>query len=135
MTHAEKPQRLVIDLSPAPAPDEESVRAWAAAQSVFVSGVIGGMEPERKAAAEAILRVDARAVLFEKFGGMDDDAEDAYLANVAASDIYLGVLGRHHHLQLQRRRPAQRSGRGHLRRQRQPHGLLRRPGAGLQRRR
>ncbi len=94
MTRAEQPQRLVIDLSPAPASDEESVRAWAAAQSVFVSGVIGGMEAERKAAAEAILRLDARAVLFEEFGGMDDDAEDAYLANVAASDIYLGVLGR-----------------------------------------
>lgn len=52
------------------------------------------MEAERKAAAEAISRAGARAVLFEDFGGMDDDAEDAYLANVATSDIYLGVLGR-----------------------------------------
>lgn len=93
MMSREQPERLLVDLSPAPAPDEAFVRAWAAAQSVFVSGVIGGMEAERRAAAEGIARVGARAVLFEDFGGMDDDAEDAYLANVAASDVYLGVLG------------------------------------------
>lgn len=93
MMRREEPERLLVDLSPAPAPDEESVRAWAAGQSVFISGVIGGMEAERKAAAQGASRVGARAVLFEDFGGMDDDAEDAYLANVAASDVYLGVLG------------------------------------------
>lgn len=94
MMRREQPERLLVDLSPAPVPDEESVRAWAAGQSVFVSGVIGGMEAERKAAVDGTTRVGARAVLFEEFGGMDDDAEDAYLAHVAASDIYLGVLGR-----------------------------------------
>lgn len=94
MMRAEEPELLLADLSPAAALDEASVRAWAAEQSVFVSGVIGGMEAERRAAAEAIAKVGARAVLFEDFGGMDDDAEAAYLANVVSSDIYLGVLGR-----------------------------------------
>ena len=94
MTRAEQPAPLLVDRSPSPALEEMSVRSWAAEQSVFISGVIGGIEDERKAAAEAIVRVGARAVLFEEFGGMDDDAEDAYLASVTASDIYLGVLGR-----------------------------------------
>ncbi len=83
----QQPERLLVDLSPAPPPDEESLGAWAATQSVFISGVIGGMEAERRAAAEVTARVGARAVLFEEFGGMDDDAEDAYLAKVASSDI------------------------------------------------
>jgi hypothetical protein len=93
MIWREQPERFLVDLSPALPAGEDSVRGWAAGQSVFVSGVIAGMEEERKAAVDAITSVGARAVMFEEFGGMDDDAEDAYLANVAASDIYLGVLG------------------------------------------
>ena len=84
---------LVIDLSPAPAPEEAAVRAWATSQTVFVSSVMVGMSAERRAAAEAIAAVGAVPVLFEDFGGMDDDPEDAYLGNVAASDIYVGLLG------------------------------------------
>jgi hypothetical protein len=32
--------------------------------------------------------------MFEQFGGRDADPEDAYLAEVETSDIYLGILGR-----------------------------------------
>lgn len=93
MSTSDMAEPLLVDLSPAPSPDDASVRAWAADQSVFVSSVIGGMKAERRAAADAIASVGAEPVLFENFGGMDDDAEDAYLGNVAASDIYLGILG------------------------------------------
>jgi len=91
---SQTPESLVIDLSPAPAVDEAAVRSWGADQSVFVSSFIADMGAERRAAAAGVAAVGATPVLFEDFGGMDDDAEDAYLANVAASDIYLGILGR-----------------------------------------
>jgi hypothetical protein len=87
------PERLLVDLSPAPPPDEAEVRTWATGQSVFVSSVITGMTDERKASAQGIAAVGATPVLFEDFGGMDDDPEDAYLGQVARSDIYLGILG------------------------------------------
>ena len=84
---------LLVDLSPAPPPDDGEVRAWAGSQSVFVSSVMAGMSAEREAAVSAITKVGARPLLFEAFGGMDDDPEDAYLGNVASSDIYVGILG------------------------------------------
>lgn len=87
------PEALLVDLSPAPPPDEAEVRSWAIGQSVFVSSVITGMTDERKACAQGIAAVGAVPVLFEDFGGMDDDPEDAYLGQVASSDIYIGVLG------------------------------------------
>jgi len=87
------PEQLLVDLSPAPPPDEAEVRAWATGQFVFVSSVISGMTDERKTSAQGIAAVGAVPVLFEDFGGMDDDPEDAYLGQVASSDIYLGVLG------------------------------------------
>jgi hypothetical protein len=85
--------RLLVDLSPAPPVRDEELQAWAADQSVFVSSVMAGMRTEREAAVAAIDAVGATPVWFEGFGGMDDDPEDAYLARVAASDIYLGILG------------------------------------------
>lgn len=88
------PERLLVDLSPAPPLDDASVRVWAAGQTVFISSVIVGMEAERRAAAQAASGVGATSQLFERFGGRDDDPEDAYLGSVAASDIYLGLLGR-----------------------------------------
>ncbi len=94
MSTSQTPETLVIDLSPAPAVDEAAVLSWGADQSIFVSSVIDGMGAERRAAAAGITAIGATPVLFEDFGGTDDDAEDAYLANVAASDIYLGILGR-----------------------------------------
>jgi hypothetical protein len=60
---------------------------------VFVSSVTGGMTAEREAAVRAVTTVGAQPVWFEAFGGMDDDPEDAYTAQVASSDIYLGILG------------------------------------------
>jgi hypothetical protein len=87
------PEQLLVDLSPAPPPDEGEIRAWAAGQSVFVSSVMTGMTNERKACAQAISAVGAVPILFEDFGGMDDDPEDAYLSQVASADIYLGILG------------------------------------------
>ena len=82
-----------MDLAPAPPPTDTEVRAWAAEQRVFVSSVMGGMTAEREAAVRAISNVGARPVWFEAFGGIDDDPEDAYTAQVASSDIYLGILG------------------------------------------
>jgi hypothetical protein len=84
---------LLVDLSPAPPPDDQELRAWASMQSVFVSSVMGGMSSERQAVVEAIRAVGARPIFFEDFGGMDDDPEGAYLGNVASSDIYIGILG------------------------------------------
>ena len=69
------------------------MRAWAADQHVFVSSVMAGMTAEREAAVGAIGSIGAHPVWFEAFGGMDDDPEDAYTAQVASSDVYLGILG------------------------------------------
>jgi hypothetical protein len=35
-----------------------------------------------------------RPVMFEEFGGRDADPEEAYLAEVEGSDIYIGILGK-----------------------------------------
>lgn len=51
------------------------------------------MGEERRAAVAAISEVGAEPVWFEGLGGRDQDAEQAYLSEVAASDIYVGVLG------------------------------------------
>ncbi len=48
---------------------------------------------ERRAVADAVRAVGATPVMFEQFGGRDGDAEDAYLAEVETSDIYITVLG------------------------------------------
>lgn len=89
----EQDEPLLVDLSAAAPLDNVTVRAWAATQTVFVSSVIVGMEAERAATGEAAERLGAVAQLFERFGGRDDDPEDAYLGAVAASDIYIGLLG------------------------------------------
>jgi hypothetical protein len=73
-------------------PDTET-RAWAADKRVFISSVIKGLEEERSAATSAIRSVGAQPVSFETFGGRDEAAEVAYLAEVASSDIYVGILG------------------------------------------
>jgi Domain of unknown function (DUF4062) len=87
------PERLVVDLSRAPPPDDAEVRAWAAEQSVFISSVMVGMKAEREAVAGAVHGVGSTPIWFETFGGMDDDPEDAYQGKVATSDIYVGILG------------------------------------------
>jgi hypothetical protein len=55
---------------------------------------MGELSSLRKRLAAAIVEAGAQPVWFEDFGGRDDDAEVAYLDEVATSTIYLGVLGR-----------------------------------------
>jgi Domain of unknown function (DUF4062) len=90
----ENAQPTVVDRSLPETLSDPDVRSWAANQTVFVSSVMAGMQPERAAAAAAVDRLGGRAILFERLGGRDDDAETAYLDGVHASDIYLGILGR-----------------------------------------
>ncbi|HEU5402820.1 MAG TPA: DUF4062 domain-containing protein, partial [Terriglobales bacterium] len=86
---------LLIDRSAAAeVPSAESVREWANDKRVFVSSVMSELAEERKAAAAAIRAISAHPVLFEEFGGRDADPEQAYLAEVESSDIYIGILGR-----------------------------------------
>lgn len=87
--------QVLIDVAAAAeTPEEDAVREWLAGQRVFVSSVMDGMEAERQAVAEAVRKVGAKPVLFEEFGGRDDDPSGAYIAEVASSDIYVGILGR-----------------------------------------
>lgn len=84
-----------VDLAAAAArPTPDAVAGWAADQRVFVSSVMGGMTAERRAVVAGIEQVGAQPVWFEGFGGRDDDAELAYLSEVASSTVYVGMLGR-----------------------------------------
>ena len=69
------------------------LRAWMSEQTVFVSSVIAGMTAEREAVRGAVEGMGGKALLFERLGGRDDDAETAYLTGVRSSDIYVGILG------------------------------------------
>lgn len=73
---------------------EADLQAWAADQRVFISSVMGDLTVERSAVAEAIAQLGAHPIWFENFGGRDDDAQDAYLGEVASSSVYLGILAR-----------------------------------------
>ena len=90
-----QPQSLLVDRSSTSInlPNED-VRAWAAGVRVFVSSIIDGMENERSVAAAAIAESGADPVLFERFGGRDDDATQAYLSEVASSHVYVAILGK-----------------------------------------
>lgn len=78
----------------APRPDPATFSSWASDQRLFISSTMGGLTPLRSSLASAIAALGAYPVWFEEFGGRDDDAEVAYLAEVATSTIYLGILGR-----------------------------------------
>ena len=85
---------LNIDLAAAARPlDDEEFRVWAQDQTVFLSSVMFELAEEREAVAAALDALGIRVRWFEEFGGRDDDAEDAYLSEVRASTIYLGLLG------------------------------------------
>ena len=87
--------RIVIDqAAAAEVPGDADVREWAHSQRGFISSVMSEFAGERSAAAEALRTVGVRPVMFEEFGGRDADPEAAYLAEVGASDIYIGILGR-----------------------------------------
>jgi hypothetical protein len=75
-------------------PSAEAVHEWAREKRVFISSVMAEFVAERQAVAAGVRGVGLRAVLFEEFGGRDADPEEAYLAEVEGSDIYIGILGR-----------------------------------------
>jgi hypothetical protein len=85
---------LLIDrAAAAERPGPEAVAEWGAQQRIFVSSVIEGYGDRREAAVAAIEKLGATAVWFERFGGRDSDPNQAYLDEVRASDIYVGLLG------------------------------------------
>lgn len=91
---------LTIDLTAAARrANPERVREWLSAQRVFVSSAMEDTATERRAVAAATEEEGARAVWFEEFG-RDADAEEAYLAEVDSSTIYVAILnqvyGRQH---------------------------------------
>lgn len=71
----------------------QDLAAWGARQRVFVSSLITDMPAERDAARRAIESFGATPVMFEDLGGQDVSAEDAFLAGVRTSNIYVGLLG------------------------------------------
>jgi len=90
-----KSEPLLIDrAAAAELPSTESVREWAREKRAFISSVMTELAEERQAVAAGVRDVGLRAVLFEEFGGRDADPEEAYLAEVEGSDIYIGILGR-----------------------------------------
>jgi Domain of unknown function (DUF4062) len=86
---------LLIDrAAAAELPTADAVREWASERRAFISSVMAELPEERRAAAAGVRAVGLRAVMFEEFGGRDADPEEAYLAEVEGSEIYLGILGR-----------------------------------------
>jgi Domain of unknown function (DUF4062) len=89
-----QPEPLLVDrAAAAEIPSAESVREWARDKRAFVSSVMSELPEERQATAAGVRDVGLRAVLFEEFGGRDSDPEQAYLAEVEGSDIYIGIMG------------------------------------------
>lgn len=97
----EEEERLIIDRgAAAEIPSAESVREWAHGRRGFISSVMSELPHERQAAADAIRALGGTPVMFEQFGGRDADPEDAYLAELETSEIYIGILGRRYGKQL-----------------------------------
>jgi hypothetical protein len=70
--------RLVVDRGAATEPiSEEEFRAWAREQRVFISSVMEELSEERRAVADHIEDLGFEPVLFERFGGREDDAQAA----------------------------------------------------------
>ncbi|WP_338887194.1 DUF4062 domain-containing protein [Rhodococcus sovatensis] len=86
---------LLMDLRSASLPASDAdVRAWASGRRVFVSSLITDMPNERAAVRAAIEDVGATPVMFEEeLGAQDISAEQAYLAGVRSSAIYVGMWG------------------------------------------
>lgn len=73
---------------------ERDIHTWGRGRRVFVSSLIGGMTEERAAVRAAIAAVGATPVMFEEdLGAQDISAENAYLAGVRSSEIYVGLFG------------------------------------------
>lgn len=97
---------LAVDATATATPPADAVAAWAGGQRVFVSSVMNGMTAERRAVVDAVEATGAEPVWFEGFGGRDDDAETAYLAEVASSTVFVGILGQKYGRLLPSRRSA-----------------------------
>lgn len=82
---------LVDSTAAARRADPGRAREWLGEQRVFISSTMGDTAAERRAVADVIEEMGARAVWFEEFG-RDADAEEAYLTEVDASTIYIGIL-------------------------------------------
>jgi hypothetical protein len=72
-------------------PDPERAREWLAEQRVFISSAMGDTAAERRAVAAAVEAEGASPIWFEELG-RDADPEEAYLAGVDGSTIYIGIL-------------------------------------------
>lgn len=72
---------------------EQDVRAWASGRRVFVSSLITDMPQERSAVRAAIESIGAAPVMFEDLGPLDVSADQAYLAGVRSSEVYVGMWG------------------------------------------
>jgi Domain of unknown function (DUF4062) len=96
--------RLLVDRGAATEPlADEEFRIWASNQRVFISSVMDELEVERRSTADRLQALGCEPVLFERFGGREDDAEAAYVHEVTASSIYIGILGRRYGRLLQTR--------------------------------
>jgi hypothetical protein len=62
-------------------------------ETVFISSVIGGFEEVRRAVREAVESVGMRPMMAEMAGARPQSPQQALLAEVAAADIYLLILG------------------------------------------
>jgi hypothetical protein len=60
---------------------------------VFISSVMSGFEPYRKAARQGVLDAGMKPILIEDFPSLDISSRTACLDLVQSSDIYLAVLG------------------------------------------
>lgn len=85
---------LTIDVAAATRQvSDDELRRWASSHTVFLSSVMGELAAERRALVAALQEAGFSVRWFEELGGRDEDAQRAYLAEVAAADIYVGLLG------------------------------------------
>ncbi|TDS80332.1 DUF4062 domain-containing protein [Amnibacterium kyonggiense] len=84
---------LLIDLRSAALPlSHDQLLDWGAGRQVFVSSLITDLPAERAAVRTAIEDIGAQPVMFEDLGGQDVSADQAYLAGVHRSDVYVGIF-------------------------------------------
>lgn len=75
-------------------PRQEDIADWASGRRIFVSSLITDMLDERAASRSAITEIGADPVMFEhELGAQDVSADEAYLAGVRGSDVYVGLWG------------------------------------------
>lgn len=92
---------LLIDLRSAALPlSNNQLLEWGAGRQVFVSSLITDLPAERAATRAAIEGIGARPVMFEDLGGQDISADEAYLAGVHRSDVYVGIFAERYGVRL-----------------------------------